>query len=144
MPWIDHLVLKNPLLRYLDRLGFKAFSFPISTFAKANMDHRLQEMTSNKAAGIDPYAGQRPDLLSLFLKAKDDRPDFMTDDRVLAMAVSMSFAGSETTAISLAAVFYFLLKNPRCYQGLMQELRSAVHDGKLEDRPTGLVIWVES
>lgn len=88
--------------------------------------------------------GRRGDLLSMFLKAKADRPEFMTDERVLVMAVSMAFAGSETTAITLSAVFYYLLKNPRCYQKLMQELEGAVENGAIENRPDGLVTWTES
>ena len=80
----------------------------------------------------------------MFLKAKDEQPDFFHDGRVLTMAVSMAFAGSETTAISLAAVFYFLIKNPRCYQKLVAELDFATETGLVEDRPSGLVTWAES
>lgn len=84
------------------------------------------------------------DLLSMFLKAQADHPDFFNDKRVLIMAVSMAFAGSETTAISLAAVFYYLLENPGCYRKLMEELDVAISDRSLEDRPSGLVTWAES
>lgn len=60
------------------------------------------------------------------------------------MAVSMAFAGSETTAISLAAVFYFLLRNPHCMETLLRELDDAVDSGKLEPRPDGLTSWAEA
>ncbi|KAL1965265.1 hypothetical protein VTN77DRAFT_5867 [Rasamsonia byssochlamydoides] len=60
------------------------------------------------------------------------------------MAVSMAFAGSETTAISLAAVFYYLLKNPACLRRLREELDTAVQTGLIENRPSGLVSWAES
>jgi cytochrome P450 len=30
--------------------------------------------------------------------------------------------GSDTTAIALRAVFYFLMKNPRCYEKLLEEV----------------------
>lgn len=143
MPWLDLLFLKNPLILLLDKLGVKFFAFPITTFAKSHMTERLAEVESNKAQGIDESTG-RADLLSMFLKAKSDRPDFMNDQRVLTMAVSMAFAGSETTAISLAAVFYYLMKNPDCYAKLMQELDEAVQEGKIEARPSGLVSWTES
>ncbi len=143
MPWIDLLFLKNPLILLLDRLGVKLFAFPITTFARTRMSERLSEIDANRAAGKEESTG-RADLLSMFLKAKADRPDFMTDQRVLTMAVSMAFAGSETTAISLASVFYFLLRNLRCYEKLMEELDSAVRDGKVENRPNGAVSWSES
>ena len=144
IPWLDLLCLKNPIILLLDRLGFKLFSFPITTFAKANMDERLAEIEASKSSGGEDVVGRRGDLLSMFLKAKSDRPDFMTDQRVLTMAVSMAFAGSETTAITLAAVFYYLLKSPRCYQTLVAELSEAVENGTIENRPSGLVSWTES
>jgi cytochrome P450 len=56
----------------------------------------------------------------------------------------MVFAGSETTAISLSSVFYFLLKNPRCYHKLMQELDEAVKEGVIEERDGKTVSWAES
>ena len=143
IPWLDTLFLKNPIVLILDKLGFQLFKFPITTFAKSNMDERLAEIESNKSIGIDESTG-RADLLSMFLKAKNDRPDFMTDQRVLTMAVSMAFAGSETTAISLAATFYYLLRHPSCYEKLVEEIDEAVRSGKIKNRPNGLVSWAES
>jgi cytochrome P450 len=140
MPWLDLLFLKNPIVLLLDRLGVKLFSFPVAIFAQQRMKERLAEM---EAQGIEKGT-EKPDLLSMFLKAQNDRPEFMTDHRVLTMAISMAFAGSETTAISLAAVFYYLLRNPRCYQKLMQEIDQAIDDAKLADTPTGTVTWSES
>ena len=66
----------------------------MATFAKLNLDARLAEMASKKAAGIDEITDRRPDLLSMFLKAQAERPDFTTEQRALTMGVSMSFAGS--------------------------------------------------
>ncbi|KAK6371295.1 hypothetical protein LTS17_009026 [Exophiala oligosperma] len=140
MPWIDLLFLKNPLVLLLDKLGVKLFAFPITKFAFARMNERLTEI---KAQGREKGTN-KPDLLSMFLKAQTDRPEFMTDQRVLTMAVSMAFAGSETTAISLAAVFYYLLRNPHCYEKVMAELNDAVKEGRIENRPSGTVSWAES
>jgi len=144
MPWLDLLVLKNPILRFLDRHDVMSFTFPVVTFAKKHMNERLAEMQERKAKGIDEFADRRGDLLSMFIKAKADRPDFMTDTQVLTLAVSMAFAGSETTAISLAAVFYYLLKNPHCYQKLLEDIDGAIEDGTIENRSTGLVTCAES
>lgn len=141
---LDRLFLKNPILRLLDKYNIKSFTFPVVTFAKARMSERLTEMASKKASDSPTTTTGRGDLLSMFLKAKEDRPEFFHDGRVLTMAVSMAFAGSETTGISLAAVFYFLLKNHRCYEKLMTELDGAVESGEIENRKTGLVSWTES
>jgi cytochrome P450 len=137
MPVLDLLLLKNPILRLLDRLGIMSSTSPVVTFAKARMAERLGETSAPRESG-------RGDLLSMFLKAKEDRPDFFHDGRVLVMAVSMAFAGSETTAISLAAVFYHLLKNPRCHASLVAEIDGAIASGRVAARPGQLVSWAES
>ena len=111
------------------------------------MSERLAEIVNLKAERMDPNASSRlhrGDLLSMFLKAKDDNPGFFHDGRVLSMTVSMAFAGSETTAISLAAVFYYLLKNSRCYRLLLEEIDTALSAGTIESRENGLVSWAES
>lgn len=146
MPFLDLLIMKNPIILFLDSLGFKPFAFPITKFAKARMSERLSETNTSdpeKSASADKPQG-RADLLSMFLKAQQSRPDFMTDQRVLTMAVSMAFAGSETTAISLAAVFYYLLRNPSTYQRLQKELNDATTSGQIAQSPSGLITWAES
>lgn len=139
IPFLDVLLRKNPIVRLLDYFGFKTFAFPVTEFAKARMAERITEKNLAKTD-----SSGRADLLSMFLKAQADHPEFMTDERVLVMAVSMAFAGSETTAITLAAVFYYLLRNPSCYDKVMKELGEAVKDGRIEPRPSGLVTWSES
>ena len=146
MPSLDLLFLKNPIVLALDKAGFKAFAFPITKFAKARMSERLAEMSYDQGEKVPAGAATpgRGDLLSMFLKAQAQRPEFMTDERVLTIAVSMAFAGSETTAISLAAVFYFLVKHPSCYKKLQAELDNAIQDGKIGKAENGLITWTES
>ncbi|KAI9840563.1 MAG: hypothetical protein M1837_001543 [Sclerophora amabilis] len=141
MPILDTLLLKNPLLLLLDRLGIMSFTFPVVTFAKARMSERITEKAEKRGT---EYVDARKDLLSKFLQAQIERPEFIDDGKVLTMAVSMAFAGSETTAISLSSVFYFLLKNPRCYGKVMNELEDALQTGVIERRKSGLVTWSES
>lgn len=124
-----------------------SFTFPVVRFAKACIERRLVDLERMKANGPDLELKSEPprsDLLSMFLKAKKDRPDFFHDGRVLTMAVSMSFAGSDTTAISISAVFYYLVKNPQCYRKLIVELDTAISVGDVQNRSTGLVTWAES
>lgn len=92
----------------------------------------------------EPKSVAPPDLLSKFIQAKTDRPEFMTDSLVMTMAVSMAFAGSETTAISLSSVFYYLLKNPRCMERLYEELDGKAREGAFKDNVQGVVTWAES
>ncbi|KAL8771982.1 MAG: hypothetical protein Q9209_002647 [Squamulea sp. 1 TL-2023] len=146
-PFLDLLLLKNPVIRILDSIGINPFSFAVVRFAKARMSERVAEVDAAKQSGHprgDLPRTRRGDLLSMFLKAKDESPDFFHDGQVLTLAVSMAFAGSETTGISLAAVFYYLVQNPECYHKLIEEIENAACYGIIQDRPAGIVSWAES
>lgn len=41
-------------------------------------------------------------------------------------------------------MFYYLLRNPKCYRKLIDEIDTAIQDGTLENREGGLVEWTES
>jgi len=59
------------------------------------------------------------------------------------MAVSMAFAGSETTAITLSAVFYYLLKSPFSLSTLLSEIDTKAREGYFKDNTHGVVTWTE-
>lgn len=115
------------------------------------MAERLPDMhpgtkTTGRSQSILPISEKQTtiDLLSKFLAAREARPGVMTDALVQTMAVSMAFAGSETTAISLGAVFHHLLRSPRAMARLRAELDGAGRGGAFADNETGLVTWHES
>ncbi|KAF6808705.1 cytochrome p450 [Colletotrichum sojae] len=148
IPLLDRLLLKNPVYLKLSQWGFIDATFPVARFARARMAERLPELGSANEPLLPISSGkkqaQQPDLLSKFLAAREARPDFMTDVLVQTMAVSMAFAGSETTAISLAAVFYYLLRTPAALARLREELDAVGRAGGFSDTETGLVTWAES
>ncbi len=146
MPILDRVFLKNPIYLKLSRWGFIDSTFPVAKFARARMAERLPDIAEEKGP-ILPIRAERqmsPDLLSKFFAAKEARPDFMNDTLVQTMAVSMAFAGSETTAISLSAVFYYLLRTPSALTTLRAEIDAAARAGVFSDYETGLVTWHES
>ncbi|CAJ2505328.1 Uu.00g127220.m01.CDS01 [Anthostomella pinea] len=157
IPWLDLLFLKNPIYLKLAKWGYTDATMPVAKFARDRMAERLGP--NLKGDDVDPskpllplsadgdkaaMQNKSPDLLSKFLAARDARPDFMTDTLVQTMAVSMAFAGSETTAISLASVFYYLLRNPSALARLRTELDDAARAGAFGDYDEGLVTWTES
>jgi cytochrome P450 len=83
------------------------------------------------------------DLLTMFLKAQKENPTFFDDGRLLTMTTSIALAGSDTTAISLAAVFYHLLKNPECYEKLNREIDEAIATGLISDA-SGIITWSDA
>jgi cytochrome P450 len=117
MPWIDFLLLKNPIRLWLSRLQVIGGDTPVVKFAKSRMTNRLDTTKTKEEAS-------RQDFLSRFLAAKESDPTFFDDAKVLSMTVSNMNAGSDTTAITLRAAFYYLLKYPATYKKLLHELES--------------------
>lgn len=101
------------------------------------MDDRL----GNREAKPDETS--RRDFLSRFMEAGEKDPVFMNTGRVLSLTAANMFAGSDTTAISLRSIFYYLLKNPEKLEKLRRELDDAEAKGMLS-RPDKLVRWSEA
>ncbi|KAJ5682896.1 hypothetical protein N7462_006061 [Penicillium macrosclerotiorum] len=142
IPFLDLLLLKNPIYLKLSQWGIVDSTFAVARFAGNRMAERLPELAKGKSAS--ELGVKSPDLLSKFLAANEAHPEFMSQTLVQTMAVSMAFAGSETTAISLSAVFYFLLKHPAALECLRAEIDEAARAGVFADYETGLVTWHES
>lgn len=141
MPILDKFLLKNPILMKLAQWGIISTTSGVTKFANARIEER---------GGLDPSVvpeekrHKSPDLLSKFIAARAARPDLVTEGMVRTMAQSMAFAGSETTAISLAAAFYHLMRNPSTMARLQQEIDDMARRGHFKDTTSGLVTWQES
>ncbi|KAF2837744.1 benzoate 4-monooxygenase cytochrome-like protein P450 [Patellaria atrata CBS 101060] len=151
MPLLDLVFKKNPIFMLSQKWGLNNTIFPATRFALARSAERAGEMDKVRETGLPPPSSKGTtdnpggiDLLTRFTQAQHAHPEFMTDREVLTACVSMVFAGSETTAISLSTVFYMLVTHPRVYQKLMEEIENAVRDGGIEPRETGTVSWGES
>lgn len=146
IPILDRLLWKNPISLFAQRIGLDKRIHPVTLFALNRSNERAGQVEKIKRFGLsnDEKANPRGiDLLSKFAQASHDHP-FMDDNRILSTCTSMVFAGSETTAISLSAVFFFLVKHPRVYEKLMQELDEAVANGTIENREDRTVSWPEA
>lgn len=84
--------------------------------------------------GID---GDGPEsFLDKFMAKHAQDPEKFTHQHIVASCVSNIVAGSDTTAISLSASLYYLLKHPECHQRLRTEIDTFQSLGKLSERPT--------
>ncbi|KAK0355057.1 hypothetical protein LTR91_013582 [Friedmanniomyces endolithicus] len=144
-PFLDLLLEKNPIKLAMQRWGISKTVFPVTRFANDQAASRAAEMEKIKQEGsLDEGSGRGVDLLMKFTQAQHDHPEFMTDRQVLSSCTSMIFAGSETTAISLSSIFYHLVKHPKVYQKLVEELDMAALNGTITERDHGKVSWAES
>ncbi|CAK7240637.1 MAG: hypothetical protein STHCBS139747_002083 [Sporothrix thermara] len=146
LPVLDRLFIKNPIRMWMSKYGLLNLNSPVVEFAKKRMEEAaVQEKQGKDAVGQASIAGdnrKRRDFLARFKEAHVKDPAFIGTDRVLALTVANMFAGSDTTAITLRAVFYYLLKNPHIMEALLAELAQQHHDGKFS-RDDALVQWDE-
>jgi cytochrome P450 len=68
--------------------------------------------------------------------ARDKDPEKVTDYHVFMMGLSNVIAGSDTTAISLSAIMYYLLRYPEVMEKLRREIDVFTAQGKCSDRVT--------
>ena len=96
VPILDRVFLKNPVRRWLSARGLIP-STPVAIFASKRIQER--KVAENEKATLAGKQSRR-DFLSRFQEAHQKDPDFMSQERVLALTVANMFAGSDTTAIS--------------------------------------------
>ncbi|PIG79988.1 hypothetical protein AARAC_005163 [Aspergillus arachidicola] len=131
-PWLDSLFVKNPFKRRLESNGLWPASpnTAIVNFALARQhEHAKRVRDDHQQQGT--HRGKGVNFLQQFLQSQEKSPEFLTDDRITGMCASLIIAGSDSTAISLSAVFYYLLQNPRVYHRLQQEIDAADEAGTL-------------
>lgn len=137
MPIWDRILLKNPIRLWCSKVGLVTSTSPVVTYARNQMaNHQVN-------SGIDKKdAPPRRDFLSRFKEAQKADSEFMSPERVLALTVGNVLGGSDSTAITLRTIFYFLLKTPSTLQRLLDELDEMDKAGKFS-RDDELVQWNE-
>lgn len=80
--------------------------------------------------------GGGKDMLSRWMEIHHSDPEKLSTRDVIVHLSTNVFAGSDTTAIALRAIFYFLLRHPAVLAKVRTELDSAASDQKLSDPVT--------
>lgn len=75
----------------------------------------------------------KPDFVSRFFQIREQDPEKMSKMDIFTMCQSNIGAGSDTTAISLSAIVYNLLKHPETYARLQNEIHEASTQGRLSE-----------
>jgi len=127
MPFLHSLVAKNPLVQY-----FTANTSHIVTFCETQIQEHLR-------SGLNEHKHQR-DLTQRILEAKEKWPDVMNMDVVRALVIDNVLAGSDTTAVVIRSIFYYLLKNPPTISKLLEEIDELDNKGELDE----FVTWKQA
>lgn len=100
--------------------------------------HREQKKsTSNNDDNADPEAARKTqDFLQKMTVAQEKSPEKITDYHLFILGLSNVNAGSDTTAISLSSIMYYLLKYPDVLHKLRQEIDNFTSRGLCSDKVT--------
>ncbi|OZJ06559.1 hypothetical protein BZG36_00480 [Bifiguratus adelaidae] len=99
----------------------------VGNFARQQIAQRQKELKdANTAKREGP-----PDFLSRFLEMHEEDPERVTVNDIITTSQSNIGAGSDTTSITLAAVFYHHLRNPETMNRLQDEVDTAAAEGRI-------------
>ncbi len=108
----------------------------IQEFAARQIAVRQKERAEGEKPVLDVEGGKTPDFLDRLLEQHEQDPQKTNSYHVRSMGISNIIAGSDTTAVSLDASLYLLLKNPRVLAKLREELADFAARGLLSERIT--------
>ncbi|XDG01596.1 hypothetical protein ABKA04_001211 [Annulohypoxylon sp. FPYF3050] len=138
IPEIDCLLRRNPLWRWIP--AFNPENALITRIAREEMRKRrpFEVDRDGKGAGSDG----REDLLSSLIKGHLKDPVKFHEGDIFAVAHGAIFAGSDSTASTMQSFFWHALSVPRVYSRLVEEVETAVREGKIHSQ--GNVQWTDA
>lgn len=111
----------RPLLFFALRVSGQLNNDAVTEFA----ERHINAIASEKSSSQGDRAETGTPMAKKFVEAQRAQPGVFTDWDIMSNVASNIGAGSDTTAISLSATFYFTYKNPGTLQKLREELKSA-------------------
>ncbi|KAJ9482221.1 hypothetical protein VN97_g11221 [Penicillium thymicola] len=108
IPLLDYLFDKNPIMRIEPPIFRLANNFSLE-----NLHRHCREGNRNG------------DFLSTFLQVKENNSKLVDDSTTVLWLLSNVIAGSDSTASSMCAAIYYVLKTPDACTRLLNELRTA-------------------
>ena len=110
----------------------------INDFVSGSMGERRRLRADGEKieAGINEDETSPKDMLDKFLDYNEKDPQHFTNYDISVGLSSNVVAGADTTAASLSAVLYYLLKSPATFQKLRNEIDQGVASGTLSSPVT--------
>ncbi|KAJ6024275.1 cytochrome P450, partial [Penicillium herquei] len=117
VPKLDLILNKSPIYRIGPPSNGWGVLFGIEQY-KNRLKNGRSTLQSTESQPI-------VDFMDKYIALKDKYPGTVTDDTIITYLLSNIAAGSDTTASTMRAAVYYILKNPSIRQRLCEELRSA-------------------
>ena len=93
--------------------------------SKAELMETREKFKALALAKVRARMARKNDRQDFFQKVLSDPNNKPTEGYLLAQAITLLIAGSETTATFLAGCAYYLMRNPKEFQRLKEEVRGA-------------------
>lgn len=128
VPELHNVLLGNPLIPIL-LPGAEAWNQVLQFTLKAiSLQAPLKE---NGEIGAEKLDGK--DMMARWMAIHQADPErFSTRDAIVNLSTNV-FAGSDTTAIALRAILYFLMRNPAEMARVMTEIDTAISENKISN-----------
>lgn len=91
----------------------------------------LREIAAKEVSQRSSVQSAHPDMLDKFMDVHRSQPDKFDNTAVMSMASSNIFAGSDTTAISIGAILYYLCRHPQYKEILHKEIVAQADAGRI-------------
>ena len=126
-----HPRLFGPLSRFKGSgAGGRAY---IANFVREKI--RLHELKKTDPESVGEST-QNQDFVDKMIHARNKDPEKVTDYHLFIMGQSNVAAGSDTTAISLSSIMWFIMQNPEALRKLREEIDEFTLQGKCSDNIT--------
>ncbi|EFR04740.1 pisatin demethylase [Nannizzia gypsea CBS 118893] len=125
MPWLGDVWTNNPILRFFR----KNIQSPGVIFAMRRVQERRE---IEKGELQKEWTINNRDMLSRFMEVEANDPS-VPPFALLVWTSSNITAGSDSTAMFLRAMFYYLLHNPSTHKRLVAEFDEAAEAGNLDE-----------
>lgn len=114
IPWLDHLLRRNPLWQFVPFLATK------NALVTRTALGQLEKRTAPGGEKVE-----YKDLLNSLIDAQKQHPEALGPGDVFAIAHGAIFAGSDSTASTMQSFFWHVLSHRRVYEKLVREVLSA-------------------
>lgn len=116
IPWIDHLLDKNPIVRIGPKPTLTGILYAFKVVAEYQAG--LKDNSIKPGTTVDH-------TLAKYVQLKKTHPEMVTDVQIVNWLMLSILAGGDTSSATMRAVVYHLAKNADAYRKLVAELTSA-------------------